>query len=124
MIEYMSDSAQSEGVPHLGARLRNPNARRLVLGTLLLASLPVWGQNPPADWQAQVRKYSQMKDWTSAMRIVDQEIARAPGDMDVRAWRARVLEWSGNSAGAEQEYLQILKVSRNDPDNWLGLARV
>src|SRR3984893_6240773 len=122
--EYMSDSAQSKGAPNRGMRLRKTIAPRLVLGTLLWAALPVWGQNPPADWQAQVRKYSQMKDWASAMRIVDQEIARAPEDMDVRAWRARVLEWSGNSADAEQEYLQILQVSKKDPDNWLGLARV
>lgn len=58
------------------------------------------------------------------MRIVDQEIARAPGDLDVRAWRARVLQWSGRLPQAEQEYLQILQISKSDPDNWLGLANV
>jgi tetratricopeptide (TPR) repeat protein len=42
--------------------------------------------------------------------------------MDVRAWRARVLAWSGRVSEAEKEYLEILKVSRNDPDNWMGLA--
>ena len=42
----------------------------------------------------------------------------------MRAWKARVLEWSGKLAQAEQEYLQILQVSKNDPDNWLGLANV
>jgi tetratricopeptide (TPR) repeat protein len=58
------------------------------------------------------------------MRLVDQELARAPHDMDVRAWRARVLAWSGHVAEAETEYLEILKVSRKDPDNWMGLAGV
>ena len=58
------------------------------------------------------------------MRIVDREVARAPQDMDVRAWRARVLTWSGQLAEAEKEYLEIMKVSRNDPDNWLGLSSV
>ncbi len=58
------------------------------------------------------------------MRLVDQEIARTPQDMDVRAWRARVLAWSGRLAEAEKEYLEILKVSRTDPDNWMGLAGV
>ena len=48
----------------------------------------------------------------------------APQDVDVRAWRARVLTWSGHLAEAELEYLQILKVSRNDPDIWMGLASV
>jgi tetratricopeptide (TPR) repeat protein len=89
-----------------------------------LLALPVRAQRPPADWQAQVRQYAEQKDWASAMRLVDQEIARAPGDMDVRAWRARVLQWSGHLADAEEEYLQILQVSRSDPDNWLGLANV
>jgi len=56
------------------------------------------------------------------MRIVEREIARAPQDMDVRAWRARVLSWSGHLSEAEKEYLEILKVARNDADNWMGLA--
>ena len=58
------------------------------------------------------------------MRIVDREVARSPQDMDVRAWRARVLAWSGRLTEAEKEYVEILKVSRNDPDNWMGLASV
>lgn len=71
-----------------------------------------------------MRKLAEAQDWESAMRIVDQEIARAPQDMDVRAWRARVLSWSGKLAEAEKEYREILKVSRTDPDNWMGLASV
>jgi len=71
-----------------------------------------------------VRKYAEAKDWDSAMRLVEQEIARAPEDMDVRAWRARVLAWSGKLPEAEKEYLEILKVSLTDPDNWMGLASV
>src|SRR5690348_4057548 len=91
---------------------------------LLLAVLSVngWGQAP--DWQGQVRKYAEARDWASAMRLVEQEIAQAPQDMDVRAWRARVLDWSGKLQEAEKEYLEILKVSRMDPDNWMGLASV
>ena len=58
------------------------------------------------------------------MRIVEREVARAPQDMDVRSWRARVLAWSGRLTDAENEYLEIVKVSRNDPDNWMGLASV
>jgi hypothetical protein len=44
--------------------------------------------------------------------------------MDVRAWRARVLAWSGRLTEAEKEYLEILKASARDPDNWMGLANV
>jgi tetratricopeptide (TPR) repeat protein len=85
---------------------------------------PAFGQNQPPDWQAQVRKYAEAQDWKSALQIVEREVARAPQDMDVRAWRARVLTWSGQLAEAEKEYLEILKVSRTDPDNWMGLASV
>jgi tetratricopeptide (TPR) repeat protein len=79
-------------------------------------------QNP--EWQAQVRKYAEAQDWPSAMKIVDREVARTPQDMDVKAWRARVLAWWGHLAEAEKEYLEILNVSRKDPDNWGGLAGV
>src|SRR5713226_7131902 len=124
MIVYMSDCAQSEGHAHYRAmRSRKIILHRLLIGAFLLA-LPLQGQNPSADWEAQVRKYSELKDWASAMRLVDQEIAREPEDMDIRAWRARVLAWSGNLAAAEREYLQVLRVSKSDPDNWLGLANV
>lgn len=91
---------------------------------LLLAVSPSDGWSQVPAWQAQVRKYAEAKDWDSAMRLVDQEIARAPQDMDVRAWRARVLAWSGRLQEAEKEYLEILKVSPTDPDNWMGLAGV
>ena len=124
MIVYVSGTAlprrQVEG---RAMRRTKGIVRGLMIGLFLLI-LPVRGQMPPADWQGQVRKYAEQKDWASAMRIVDQEIARAPDDMDVRAWRARVLQWSGHLAEAEAEYLQIVQVSKNDPDNWFGLANV
>src|SRR5438045_7310751 len=58
------------------------------------------------------------------MRLVAKESAEAPQDMDVRAWGGGVLAWSGKLPEAEKEYLEILKVSRTDPDNWMGLASV
>ena len=95
----------------------------LLFGALLAAST-VFGQEQTVDWQAQVRKYSAAQDWDSAMRVVDREVARTPRDLDVRAIRARILTWSGNLTAAETEYLEILKTSSSDPDNWLGLANV
>lgn len=89
-----------------------------------LVGAPIHGQEQDPDWQAQVRKYAEAQDWASAMSIIDREVARAPQDMDVRAWRARVLTWSGHLAEAEKEYLEILKFSRTDPDNWAGLGVV
>jgi tetratricopeptide (TPR) repeat protein len=96
-----------------------------VLSAIALVLAPAsLAQNQAADWQAQVRKYAEAKDWDSAMQLVEQQIAHAPQDMDVRAWRARVLAWSGKLPEAEREYLEILKVSRTDADNWMGLAGV
>ena len=96
---------------------------RLAVGVLILGKLAV-GQNSTPDWQTQVRKYCESQDWTSALRIVDQEIALAPQDTDVWAWRARILTWSGHLAEAEKEYEKILNVSPKDPDSWMGLATV
>jgi tetratricopeptide (TPR) repeat protein len=99
----------------------------LLLWFLVPVSLLCWplrAQVQPPAWQAEVRKYAEAQDWDSAMKIVDRELARASQDMDVRAWRARLLTWSGQLAEAEKEYLEILKFTRNDPDNWMGLASV
>ncbi|HEY6903352.1 MAG TPA: tetratricopeptide repeat protein [Candidatus Acidoferrales bacterium] len=99
-----------------------------IVSSLIVASVlgfcPTFGQGQTADWHAQVRKYAEGQDWDSAMRLIDQEVARAPHDMDVRSWRARVLAWSGHFAEAEKEYLEILRVSPKDPDNWMDLAGV
>jgi tetratricopeptide (TPR) repeat protein len=81
-------------------------------------------QQAALDWREEVRKCAETQDWTTALRIVDGEIARAPSDMDVRAWRARVLAWSGSLVEAEQEYKQILAIAPNDPDHWVGMANV
>jgi tetratricopeptide (TPR) repeat protein len=94
----------------------------LVLIAATQLSTRTYGENQAPDWQLQVRQFAATGDWKSAMALVDQEIARAPQDMDVRAWRARVLAWSGQFAKAENEYRRILKVSRKDPDMWMGLA--
>jgi len=95
----------------------------LIIGALLAVS-PFSGSSQTPNWQKEIRKYVEAQEWASALRVVDREIARAPNDMDVRAWRARILTWSGHLEDAEQEYLKILNVSRNDPDNWMGLANV
>jgi tetratricopeptide (TPR) repeat protein len=89
----------------------------------LLCSLAC-GQQLVSSWQDEVRRYAEAHDWQAAMGIVDREFARAPEDMDVRAWRARVLAWSGKLSEAELEYHEILAAVPNDPDNWMGLAAV
>jgi Tetratricopeptide repeat len=58
------------------------------------------------------------------MRVLEAEMARAPQDLDLKAWRARVLTWAGRLGEAEHDYREILVVDRRDPDNWAGLATV
>lgn len=53
----------------------------LIVMALVYASAS-HAQSQAPDWQAQVRKYAEAKDWDSAMRVVEHEIARAPRDMD------------------------------------------
>jgi len=83
---------------------------------------PACAQVQSPDWQTEVKKYVEAQDWPAALRIVGRELARAPKDTDVRAWRARVLTWSGQLQEAEKEYLELQKLSPKDPDPWLGLA--
>ena len=89
-----------------------------------LSDIGAQAQESTLSWQQEVRRCAHAKDWTAAMIIVDREIDRAPRDMDIRAWRARVLLWSGDLANAEREYLNILAAAPNEPDDWLGLANV
>src|SRR5207244_54240 len=118
-------TSRNSGAPDIRQRLRLRLLRfsALVAGVSLLAA-PLRSQTQLPEWQAEVRKYAEARDWISAMRIVDREAAAAPQDMDVRAWRARVLGWSGRLPEAEKEYLEILRFGRNDPDDWMGLAGV
>jgi len=90
----------------------------------LACASPSCGQTQNPDWQAQVRQYAQAQNWSAALQLLDRELARAPKDLDIRAWRARVLAWSGQTPEAEREYLAVLQVSKNDPDIWMGLAAV
>ena len=83
-----------------------------------------FGQTTPPTWREEIRKSVEKGDWDAAMRIVDGQVARWPEDMDVRAWRARVLSWSGKLDEAEHEYLEIIARVPNDPDEWMGLAAV
>lgn len=92
-------------------------------GLFVLASFDL-GRAQVPDWQTKVRKDCDKSDWASALHTLEQQEALAPEDMDVKAWRARVLAWSGRFVEAEREYLEILKVSQKDPDNWAGLASV
>lgn len=102
-----------------------PGACFLVVILCLLTFTPYLNaQRPSQDWQAEVRKYAEAKDWANAIRVVDQELARTPQEVDAWTWRARVLTWSGQLAEAELEYLRIVKVAGNDPDIWMGLASV
>lgn len=105
--------------------VRSARTPALALGlvTILFVARAA-AQDRPTDWQTQVRTYCNANDWLSAIKVLEQQIAQAPDDTDLKAWRARVLVWSGKLTEAEQEYLAILKISANDPDVWAGLANV
>jgi tetratricopeptide (TPR) repeat protein len=100
------------------------SALGLLIGMLLAATAGSGQQRQPPEWETQVRKYVEVHDWTAALKIVDSEVALAPLDMDIRAWRARVLAWSGDLTHAEKEYLAIVNVVPNDPDDWMGLGNI
>ena len=89
-----------------------------------LCSPSIRAQSSDQTWQVQVRKLSDSRDWDDALRIVDQQIARSPSDLDIRAWRAQVLTWAARLPEAEREFKEILKIEPGNPDCWMGLATV
>ncbi len=96
----------------------------LLMSCVAISGFTAMAQAPIAEWQIEVRNASEAHHWDDALHIVEREIALHPTDMDVRAWRARVLLWSGRVAEAEHEYSEILRSVPSDPDNWTGLAAV
>jgi tetratricopeptide (TPR) repeat protein len=81
-------------------------------------------QTPGIGWEEEVRKASIAQDWPHALQILDREISLSPEDMDIRAWRARVLTWAGRLTEAEHVYVEVTSRVRNDPDVWLGIGEV
>jgi tetratricopeptide (TPR) repeat protein len=98
---------------------------RLLVYFCLFVCSPLYAQQAPGiGWEEEVRKASVAQDWPHALQILDREIALYPEDMDIRAWRARVLTWAGRLTEAEQAYGEIVSTVRNDPDVWLGIGEV
>ncbi len=81
-------------------------------------------QELASGWKQEIQRRAEARDWAAALQIVDRELARAPQDMELRAWHARILTWSGSLLEAEREYGEILAADPKDPDNWAGLANV
>jgi tetratricopeptide (TPR) repeat protein len=112
-----------------GALLIRKRTIQYLLAAGLLAALAALAprlsaQDSSLDWQAEVRKDVTAHEWDIALRTIDLEIAKYPEDMDIRAWRARVLAWAGRLPEAEKEFDAILQVAPNDPDNWMTLGNV
>lgn len=79
-------------------------------------------QETPHEWQSEARRYAQAQQWDRAMEVVGHVLSRAPQDPEARAWRARLLLWSGRVAEAEQEFRELTRVEPKDPDLFAGLA--
>jgi tetratricopeptide (TPR) repeat protein len=118
------------------ARIANAEAgksvhKRLCRGAVFIALAVAWlaatcsavgAQETESGWQAEVRKQAVAHDWAGALRIVDGELARAPNDLEVLAWRARLLLWSGRVQDAERLFRELTIRERRDADLFLGLA--
>jgi tetratricopeptide (TPR) repeat protein len=102
-------------------------AKKLFVGHIVMISVVVSlavGQEGTAAWVLEVHGYVAAKDWTSAMQVVDRKLTESPSDEDARAWRARILTWSGQLVAAELEYRQIIAAVPSDPDMYLGIGTV
>jgi len=77
-----------------------------------------------SDWQAEVRADAEAQNWTKALAVLNGVLSNDPSDQDARAWRGRILLWSGEVKAAEAEFGSLTANSSKDPDMWEGLASV
>lgn len=77
-----------------------------------------------SDWQNAVRSEVARKNLDGAAAMVDGRLAANPGDLEARAWRARLLAWRGRWAEAESEYRRVLEQAPADVEVMAGLADV
>ncbi len=94
-----------------------------VLACCLAFAAVLMGQTAEP-WQREAQEKADAQDWDGALRAIDGQLAQYPNDMDVRAFRARVLTWAGRLVDAEKEYGEITKNGSSDPDVWMGLAEL
>ncbi|HEV8385215.1 MAG TPA: tetratricopeptide repeat protein [Candidatus Acidoferrales bacterium] len=91
---------------------------------LLITSFAETAGAQTADWLAQVREQVGRRDLSAALGIAERRLADAPRDLEARAWRARLLNWSGKREEAEREFRALLDAAPNDTDILQGLADV
>lgn len=102
-------------------------ARGLVAVCLALAAwflVPAAQCQPVADWQQRVREKAQARQLDAALQVVEQRLAEAPGDLEARGWRGRILAWQGLWVDAESDYRYVLRRAPADTDMLSGLADV
>jgi tetratricopeptide (TPR) repeat protein len=80
------------------------------------------GQETRNEWQSEARRYAEAQQWERAMEVVGRVLDRAPQDLEAKAWRARLLLWSGRAAEAEREFRELTRAEPRDPDLFAGLA--
>lgn len=94
----------------------------LSIATLLVAAA-AYAQSMP-DWQQKVREKVQARQLDAALGVVEERLARVPGDLEARGWRGRILAWQGHWAQAKVEYRYVLEQAPGDTDVLAGLADV
>ncbi len=78
----------------------------------------------PSAWLAETRAQIAAKQLDAALQTVNRRLAEAPGDMEARGWRGRLLAWLGRWSQAETDYRAVLQQHPQDVDILVGLADV
>lgn len=95
----------------------------LALALVAAAAGAAFAQSP-ADPAAQIRSLVASGQFGRAEEEVDGWLRQYPGDLDARAWRARLWAWTNRWPEAEAEYRVLLEQLPEDVDLMAGLADV
>lgn len=110
--------------------LRRENCRLRSHFLLILFAFCLWSSTPSLsqetgmNWSEQIRALADANRFTEARQVVQGWMEAYPGDLDARAWNARLLSWTNHWGAAEAEYRELMKLAPEDPDLQLGLADV
>ena len=77
-----------------------------------------------AEWVKPVRTEVARKNLDGAAAIVEKQFSLHPDDLEARAWRARLLAWTGRWPEAEIDYRRVLEKAPADTEVMAGLADV
>jgi tetratricopeptide (TPR) repeat protein len=104
--------------------LRFPRILMVLTVLYLGCASPFCKAQDRSKWREIIQSDLDDHQFKTALQVVEQRLAENPGDLEARAWHARILSWTGEWDQAQLEYEHLLQLAPNDLDILAGLSDV